>query len=307
FFTASGFTITKSDGRNIRLEEKELDNFILSTIDGHEQFISDLTKEQNLSFIAISETGGILFGIFFTELMKRIKFELGWLLRDGFSDMVKDIWATAEGTYLSDEEIDLKQIYQLRDGNKVIQGDEALKKHITSYYKSLFGTHDVTNDAETIQQHTTRAKAEGQVEGLYADDTLLDTNALSETCQMGHPMFWEDKWLGHQSATVATIFGRVPLNFTVQSMYRTLINNGNVVIKNVASHLFINCHFAHHIIVLGYLDNPDDDLFAGTGKAGLFSIIQKNFIIPLFFSFITSISMDGDGGAGIKKCLYDVK
>lgn len=39
------------------------------------------------------------------------------------------------------------RIYQLRDGNKVIQGDEALKKHITSYYKSLFGTHDVTNVA----------------------------------------------------------------------------------------------------------------------------------------------------------------
>jgi hypothetical protein len=166
--------------------------------------------------------------------------------------------------------------------------------------------------------------------------------------------FWEDKWLGHQSfmtqypslyqivrqksATVATVFGRVPLNvsfrralvgpnlilwhnlvarlihirlntaekdifkwnlnssgqFTVQSMYRTLINNGNVfnhmqiwklklplkikifmwyLVKGVVltkdnlakrnwqgnkkcgfcntdetiQHLFINCHFAHHM------------------------------------------------------------
>lgn len=31
------------------------------------------------------------------------------------------------------------RIYQLRDGNQVIEGDAALKKHITSYYKCLFG------------------------------------------------------------------------------------------------------------------------------------------------------------------------
>jgi hypothetical protein len=31
------------------------------------------------------------------------------------------------------------RIFQLQDGNKTIEGDIALKKYITSYYKSLFG------------------------------------------------------------------------------------------------------------------------------------------------------------------------
>jgi hypothetical protein len=39
------------------------------------------------------------------------------------------------------------RIYKLRDENHVIQGDVALKKHITSYYKSLFGPPDVIDVA----------------------------------------------------------------------------------------------------------------------------------------------------------------
>lgn len=36
------------------------------------------------------------------------------------------------------------RIFQLRDGNKVIHGDATLMKHITSYYKCLFGPPDAT-------------------------------------------------------------------------------------------------------------------------------------------------------------------
>jgi hypothetical protein len=31
------------------------------------------------------------------------------------------------------------RIFQLQDGEHIIEGDETLKKHITSYYKKLFG------------------------------------------------------------------------------------------------------------------------------------------------------------------------
>jgi hypothetical protein len=34
------------------------------------------------------------------------------------------------------------RIFQLKDGVHTIQGEEALKKHITSYYKVLFGSPD---------------------------------------------------------------------------------------------------------------------------------------------------------------------
>lgn len=178
------------------------------------------------------------------------KFELGWLLRDGFLDMVKTTWASvtvgntplerwqakirrvrqylrgwaknssgaykkekkdilnkldfldkkAEGVGLAVDEIDLKQflqnklahmlreeeikwyqraktkellqgdsntkyfhlvasgkhrksrIYQLRDGDNVIHGEEALRKHITSYYKRLFGPPEET-DAGLDESH----------------------------------------------------------------------------------------------------------------------------------------------------------
>jgi hypothetical protein len=45
------------------------------------------------------------------------------------------------------------RIYQLRDGNNVMHRDE-LRKHITSYYKSLFGPHeeiDASLDDSQIQ------------------------------------------------------------------------------------------------------------------------------------------------------------
>jgi hypothetical protein len=37
------------------------------------------------------------------------------------------------------------RIFQLQDGNKTIEGDSVLKKHITSYYKSLFGKPQENN------------------------------------------------------------------------------------------------------------------------------------------------------------------
>jgi hypothetical protein len=33
-----------------------------------------------------------------------------------------------------------RRIFQLQDDDKIIEGDEALKKYITSYYKGLFGS-----------------------------------------------------------------------------------------------------------------------------------------------------------------------
>jgi hypothetical protein len=37
------------------------------------------------------------------------------------------------------------RIFQLQDGKKTIEGDNKLKKHITSYYKSLFGKSQENN------------------------------------------------------------------------------------------------------------------------------------------------------------------
>jgi len=170
----------------------------------------------------------------------QFKFELGWLLRDGFCDMVRDVWNSvvdtgtpierwqnkirrlrqylrgwaknisghykkekkelldkldeldkkAEGCALNETEINLKhvlndrlaellreeelkwyqrakvrhllegdantkyyhllangkhrktRIFQLHDGDNIIEGDAHLKEHITSYYKNMFGPPD---------------------------------------------------------------------------------------------------------------------------------------------------------------------
>lgn len=37
------------------------------------------------------------------------------------------------------------RIYKLLDGEQTISGDDELKKHITSYYKTLFGSATVSN------------------------------------------------------------------------------------------------------------------------------------------------------------------
>jgi hypothetical protein len=37
------------------------------------------------------------------------------------------------------------RIFQLQDENKIIEGDDALKKYITSYYKGLFGSPQENN------------------------------------------------------------------------------------------------------------------------------------------------------------------
>ena len=37
------------------------------------------------------------------------------------------------------------RIYRLQDGNLTISGDENLKKHITKYYKGLFGPPKINN------------------------------------------------------------------------------------------------------------------------------------------------------------------
>lgn len=57
------------------------------------------------------------------------------------------------------------RIYKLRDENHVIQGDVALKKHITSYYKSLFGPPDVIDvalDETQIQDIPQVSKVESE-------------------------------------------------------------------------------------------------------------------------------------------------
>ena len=38
------------------------------------------------------------------------------------------------------------RIFQLEDGDKIVQGYEELKKYITHYYRGLFGPSEQTND-----------------------------------------------------------------------------------------------------------------------------------------------------------------
>jgi hypothetical protein len=37
------------------------------------------------------------------------------------------------------------RILQLQDEDKIIKGDDTLKKYITTYYKGLFGSHSENN------------------------------------------------------------------------------------------------------------------------------------------------------------------
>jgi hypothetical protein len=70
--------------------------------------------------------------------------EIKWYQREKTKDLLqvdsntKYFHLVASGIYMK------SRIFQLRDGNKVIHGDATLMKHITSYYKSLFGPPDAT-------------------------------------------------------------------------------------------------------------------------------------------------------------------
>jgi hypothetical protein len=53
------------------------------------------------------------------------KFELGWLLRDGFMEMVKDIWANATGgqTPMERWQCKIRRLRQHQEGGPKIQVD----------------------------------------------------------------------------------------------------------------------------------------------------------------------------------------
>ncbi|KAL5659638.1 hypothetical protein ACJX0J_032801, partial [Zea mays] len=135
-----------------------------------------------------------------------------------------------------------------------------------------------------LQHMTIRPYAGGSEEqdGLsilqYADDTLNNSDWkiwMEREAYLSYSGSRENRLLSLINedgiATVATVLATVPLNyitcsvdltnsgqFTVQSMYMSIINNGNinifmwyllkgVVAVSVAFHLFINCHVAHFI------------------------------------------------------------
>jgi hypothetical protein len=68
--------------------------------------------------------------------------ELKWYQRAKVKHLVERDANTKYYHLLANGRHQKTRIFQLEDGNNKISGDAQLKKHITNYYKSLFGPSD---------------------------------------------------------------------------------------------------------------------------------------------------------------------
>jgi len=77
------------------------------------------------------------------------------------------------------------RIFQLHDGEVIISGDEALKKHITSYYKGLFGPPE-SNEVTLDESITNDIPQVSQLENEFLVDQFSETEVRTAVFQMNH-------------------------------------------------------------------------------------------------------------------------
>lgn len=91
--------------------------------------------------------------------------EMKWYQRAKYKDLLHGDSNTKYFKLVASGKHRKSRIFKLRDGDHVIQGDVALKKHITSYYKNLFGPPNVTG----VDLDETRIKDIPQVSEVEND------------------------------------------------------------------------------------------------------------------------------------------
>jgi len=77
------------------------------------------------------------------------------------------------------------RIFQLHDGEVIISGDEALKKHISSYYKGLFGPPE-SNEVTLDESITNDIPQVSQLENEFLVDQFSETEVRTTVFQMNH-------------------------------------------------------------------------------------------------------------------------
>ena len=75
------------------------------------------------------------------------------------------------------------RIFQLEDGNKLISGDAELKKHITTYYKFLFGPSE-TSSKSLDESATTDIPQVSQMENEFLIDQFTEEEVRTAIFQM---------------------------------------------------------------------------------------------------------------------------
>jgi hypothetical protein len=98
------FLDKKAEGVGLSVEEIDLKQFLQNKL-------AQMIREEEIKWYQRAKTRDLLHGDSNTEYFHLV----------------------ASGKHMK------SRIYQLRDGNNVIHGVEALGEHITSYYKRLFG------------------------------------------------------------------------------------------------------------------------------------------------------------------------
>ena len=75
------------------------------------------------------------------------------------------------------------RIFQLEDGNKLISGDAELKKHITTYYKKMFGPSE-TSSMSLDESATTDIPQASQMENEFLIDQFTEEEVRTAIFQM---------------------------------------------------------------------------------------------------------------------------
>ena len=77
------------------------------------------------------------------------------------------------------------RIFQLEDGDTIIEGDAQLKQHITSYYKNLFGPPDRSN--VELDEHLVQDIPQvSNLENEYLIEEFSESEVRSAVFQMEH-------------------------------------------------------------------------------------------------------------------------
>jgi len=77
------------------------------------------------------------------------------------------------------------RIFQLEDGDTIIDGDAQLKQHITNYYKNLFGPPDNSN--MKLDEHLVQDIPQvSELENEYLTDVFTESEVRAAIFQMEH-------------------------------------------------------------------------------------------------------------------------
>ena len=111
--------------------------------------------------------------------------ELKWYQRAKLKNLLEGDANTKFYHFVANGKHRKTRIFQLLDGEVIISGGQALKKHITSYYKGLFGPPE-SSEVTLDESITNDIPQVSQLENEFLVDQFSETEVRNAVFQMNH-------------------------------------------------------------------------------------------------------------------------